>query len=95
MHTYRDVSLKDSLYEYDLLIYDAMEPRLLQLPTWKFLGNVPSLVLGKVKSENVSILSPAVLEISRKTWGVDENNPPATNRVTRSVDFDIESTNMK
>ena len=47
MHRYRDVSLKDSLYEYDLPIYDALEPPFIQVSIWNFQRICP-IYLGKV-----------------------------------------------
>ena len=35
-------SFKDSLYEYDLPIYDALEPPPLQLSTWNFQDMCPA-----------------------------------------------------
>ena len=64
MHRYCDVSLKGPLYEYDLPIYDAPEPPMLQLSTVNFQEMFPIYFLEK--SENLSIVSPFVSEIFKK-----------------------------
>ena len=79
-YRYRDVSLKDWPYEYDLPIYNALKPPMLQLSASNFLVNMPSLVLGKVIKFQRPI-SSRFGDIPEKPQEWMKTTPPATNRV--------------